>query len=109
MWQRDIAPTPCVGNPTCTWAQASAYCANLSLAGFDDWRLPTRIELVSIVDYGRYNPAIDPTAFPSTPAEYFCSSSPYACYATGAGVVNFGYGGTAGGAMTINSRVRCVR
>src|SRR5262245_54595561 len=28
-------------------------------AGHDDWRIPTVNELVSILDYGRVNPAID--------------------------------------------------
>jgi hypothetical protein len=36
------------------------YCAALVLGGYDDWRIPTRIELVSIVDYGRTHPALDP-------------------------------------------------
>lgn len=45
------------------------YAADVNLAalcGFNDWRLPTRNELVSIVDYGRVDSAIDPTYFPNT-------------------------------------------
>jgi len=41
------------------WCGAMDYCKNLSLAGHDDWRLPNVRELQSIVDYGRFNPAID--------------------------------------------------
>jgi cysteine-rich repeat protein len=108
-WERDISPTPCAGNPTCTWAQASAYCDDLTLAGFSDWRLPTRIELVSIVDHGRFNPAIDVTAFPSTPSGYFWSSSPYASNVASAWVVPFAAGGAVYLTMSSNGRVRCVR
>ena len=52
MWQQAAAPS------TYTWEQAKAYCPTLTLAGHSDWRLPTRIELVSLVDFGRSAPAI---------------------------------------------------
>jgi len=42
------------------WCDALAYCENLDFAGHDDWRLPNVRELQSIVDYGRFNPSIDP-------------------------------------------------
>lgn len=35
------------------WGDALAYCANLSLGGSEDWRLPNAKELQSIVDYER--------------------------------------------------------
>jgi len=35
------------------WADALAYCENLSLAGADDWRLPDAKELQYLVDYAR--------------------------------------------------------
>lgn len=34
-----------------TYVEGETYCANLSLGGQSDWRVPTRIELVSLVDY----------------------------------------------------------
>jgi len=40
------------------------------------WRLPNAKELASIVDITRGNPAIDPVAFPVTPASPFWSASP---------------------------------
>ena len=72
MWQQAASPN------TYTWADAVAYCPTLALAGHSDWRLPLRIELLSIVDVGHRNPSIDGTYFPSTPADYFWSASPVA-------------------------------
>jgi hypothetical protein len=52
MWQREaLAPN--------AFAEAEAGCSALDLAGFCDWRLPTRIELVSLVDFTRAAPAFD--------------------------------------------------
>ena len=39
--------------------KAIKYCENLTFAGFEDWRLPTLNELLSITDDSRYNPAIN--------------------------------------------------
>lgn len=46
-----------------TWADALVSTRDLTFAGFDDWRLPNVNELLSIVDYGRAFPAIDPAVF----------------------------------------------
>jgi hypothetical protein len=45
MWPKQYA------NGDDTWTNASTQCGTFSLAGHKDWRLPTVIELVSIVDY----------------------------------------------------------
>jgi len=58
---------------------AATYCANLSLGGYTDWRLPTAKELDGIVDYGRRNPAIAPT-FQHTATDDYWSSSTYEGY-----------------------------
>ena len=59
---------------TYSWDQAIAYCDGLTLAGRDDWRLPTRIELTSIVDFTQ-SPAIDRASFPSAPGGFHKTAS----------------------------------
>ena len=34
-----------------TWEEAIEFCEELEFAGFDDWRLPTRIEISSVLDH----------------------------------------------------------
>ena len=62
-WQRAAGPD---AFPSST--SAEGYCSSLSLAGHDDWRLPTQLELVTILDYGRESPAMDTDAFFPSPA-----------------------------------------
>ncbi len=64
-----------------TWsdAQLVVQTANeTSLCGYRDWRLPTLTELLSLVDYGKINPAIDRNYFPNAafyfPAYYLSST-----------------------------------
>ncbi len=47
---------------------------NRCFAGHCDWRIPNVKELQSIVDYGQFSPAIDPT-FPGPTAAFFYWSS----------------------------------
>src|SRR5688572_14259333 len=61
MWQRNI------DSVLRAWADSGTYCANLPLAGHDDWRLPSLNEFQTIIDESRANPAMDPTAFQGAP------------------------------------------
>jgi len=78
MWQKETADTngdgQVNGSDALAWCAALAYCENLTFAGHDDWRLPNVRELQSIVDYGRFGPAIDPV-FGALSSFYWSSTS----------------------------------
>jgi hypothetical protein len=103
MWQQSV------GNSTYTWAQAQTHCAAVTVAGHSDWRLPSQIELESIIDYGQATaPFINATYFPSTPASVFWSSTPLVGGTTGWPVFYMtGYAGAF--SATGSYPVRCVR
>ncbi len=48
-----------------------------SLCGKNNWRVPTRAELITLVDAGRLSPAIDTTWFPNTANAVYWTSTPY--------------------------------
>jgi hypothetical protein len=69
-----------------------AFIKALNTAGFggySDWRMPTRKELRSIVDWGRSNPSINTTYFPNTTASGYWSSTTYVSYTYHAWYLHF--------------------
>ncbi len=58
-----------------TWEKALEYCENLTLAGKNDWRLPTVRELASITKSDTYNPAADTLYFPDIKSDFYWSST----------------------------------
>jgi len=89
----------CGGTSAC---DTDAYIKAVNAAGwcgYKDWRMPGKAELHSIVDYSRYNPAIDTTYFPDTNEQYWSywwSSSPVAGNSGHAWLFPFGYDGGTG-------------
>jgi hypothetical protein len=62
VWQRsDASP------PTGTYGGGVAYCKGLTLGGQTGWRLPTRIELLTILDYGQLGVFLNQTVFVDVP------------------------------------------
>jgi len=86
---------------TMNWKDALTYCNTLASGacgltdGSDagDWRLPNRKELLSLVDYSRYNPALPQGhLFDNVQSSYYWSASTYAFYTNRAWFVYMGYG-----------------
>lgn len=88
----------CTGVPLASrWAggfdQAIALNRRGGYAGHADWRLPTLVELESLVERRCHDPAIDLGRFPSSPVTGFWSSTPHAS-PNHAMLVHFKYGGS---------------
>jgi hypothetical protein len=64
--------TPLPG--TFAWQDAQNACVLLTLGGAS-WRLPSYIELASIVEYGSSSPAVNQAYFPGTPMDSFWSAT----------------------------------
>ena len=104
MWQKEDDNTKRI------WSDAITYSDNLPLAGHTDWRLPSKKELISIVDYGTYNPSINKTYFPNTDSSPYWSSTIYADDTSYAWSVHFSGGGVYGYSKSSgDGYVRCVR
>jgi hypothetical protein len=69
MWHRAVEPR------FFSWEDALAHCGELELGGYDDWRLPSRLELVSILSLGFLNPSINRAVFPDTPSDWYWTST----------------------------------
>jgi len=94
------------------WAEAVDYCSGLGLEGPLAWRMPTRIELLSIVDLTRAGPAINIEAFPEMKSEKYWAHTASPIVSTSRYYVNFGDGvcdSTVSDLQTTRQRVRCVR
>jgi hypothetical protein len=97
----------------CTWEQAQAYCASPELAaqlGGGPWRVPTKIELETLIDVSRVN-AVDPL-FDDFPIDTVWTSSPFPnTIVDGLKMswqVDFMSGVSGGRGRSKGSRVRCV-
>ncbi len=117
-WQRQVAPTQ-----TATFSGATAYCAGLALGSYGSgWRVPSYKELLTLVDESPHveypkgppvNVAIDPNAFPLTPADpltpYWTSSAdPNPVNAGDAFAVEFSLGNAKSLPQSSVLFVRCV-
>jgi len=103
IWQKED------DNTQRTWSDAGTYCDNLTLGGQSDWRLPSKKELISIVNYGTYSPSINTTYFPNTNSSVYWSSTTIAYNSSGAWIVLFNDGYVVIDYKSSSYYVRCVR
>ncbi len=106
MWQDNSE----VKNIKTNWEDAKLYCNKLTLLGHKDWYLPSYDELLSIVDYGRYKPAIKSSFSNVNITNYYWSSTESAIFSKFiVWIVNFGDGDTDSRLKTDERYIRCVR
>lgn len=101
MWQDDS-----VGK-VMNWDTAITTCENLTLAGYNDWRLPNKKEIESIVDVNKA-PTL-PSAFISFASYSYWSSSIDTNNDSNAWIMGFDFGFSATAPKFDGNYVRCVR
>jgi len=86
-------------------------CGGLSTGGYSDWRLPTKKELITIVDYSipYSGPTINTAYFPNSVEWYYWSSTTDVYYFGYAWDVTFTTGYVTSGGKGNDAYVRCVR
>jgi len=90
------------------WDDAVAYCQSLTLNGMSKWRLPTFNELLSIVDFNRVDPAINPV-FSYVQENTYWTSTDFSATRARAWTIDFRTGKTYYSYKTTNHAVRCVK
>ena len=93
MWSVESLGDPGAEDDGISQEACAQRCAELRLLGHDDWRLPTRAELVALIDDTRHEPAIDTDFFPRVKPRWHWTSTPAAWSSASAWYVSF-YGGS---------------
>ena len=92
-----------------THGEATTYCTNLKLGEVSGWRLPTINELLSIVDYTRYEPAILKEFNHVDIDTLYWTSTPYLRSKNQFWGIEFKDGATDSASKNYNRYVRCVK
>lgn len=99
----------CIDSSHCDTEKFVHNMNQLNWCGFNDWRLPTRLELQSIINYSRAIPAVEYLFFPHTQNDYYWTADIDIDDLDSAWMVNFLYGNIQGNLTSIPRAVRLVR
>ena len=110
MWEQQVSTSTYFWNASAPAGSAQAYCASLNKGGYTDWRLPTPLELQSLIDYTIAGPGltINVAAFSGTPASHFWTSV-LSVASTNAWYGRFDDGEVISEMISVADKVRCVR
>lgn len=95
-----------------TWDAALAAAEQADYAGTEDWRLPNKKELASLIEFGCFAPAVNSSVFPATftDSAYWTSTPlPPGFSPAAAWMVDFAQGSFTSSARTAELHVRLVR
>ncbi len=99
----------------CNWGKfcnTSKYVSLINsqkLCSFSNWRLPSVVELTTIIKYTDFDPTIDTVFFPNAIPSLYWSSEENIDDKEAAWDVPFFYGGEGGSGKEFNSYIRLVR
>ncbi|WP_428563779.1 MAG: BACON domain-containing protein [Solidesulfovibrio sp. DCME] len=91
------------------WLEACVYCKNLTLGNYADWRLPSRKELLTIIDEGRIGPSTNPVFGHTSAGMFYWSSTSYGQNKTFSWYVGNNYGNAYFASKTNKNYSLCVR
>lgn len=67
----------CLGDPArLNWEEATRFAEDFSVLSGGRWRLPSSVEMQSVVERRCHNPSINPQAFPGVLSSNYWTSSP---------------------------------
>jgi hypothetical protein len=92
-----------------TWSNAVTMANQLNYLTFNDWRLPNKNELNSIIETSCTQPSINLNIFPGTISNKYWSSSPYDDESKHIWIVDFKNGSIFPSSATNTATVRLVR